>query len=59
MYTLEDLMSFGAYLLSDERIERRQEITEKYELQDEQLGKCHYDDVDQWLQKRGNAANPQ
>ena len=59
MYTLEDLMSFGTYLLSDERIERRQEITEKYNLQDEQLGKCHYDDVNQWILMREEGTNPQ
>ena len=50
MFTLEQLVSFGEYLLSDERIARVQEERAEHEF--EHLGLVHPNDVSTWLKKQ-------
>lgn len=49
MFTLEQLVSFGQYLLSDERIARVQE--ERANEKDEMLDKVHKSDLERWATK--------
>lgn len=49
MFTLEQLVSFGQYLLSDERIERVQK--ERENQKDEKLDKVHTNDILFWAKE--------